>query len=210
MLNLLRKDFIALKSSQWTVLLYLVVFSVTFIPSMELSFHYVGIYTAFGSVMLATMIDIKNRNHNFLVTLPINRKQIVRAKYMMAILYSLFGILASLVIHVAVARLAPEYSLNKPDYTMLGILIPLGILLVLISIYMPLFYSLSKKGAGVINVVFMIAMILLAQPAAYLLNLANERNLVGSPLVLVIAISILALFIASFYVTVYLFKRKDL
>ncbi|MCZ4151542.1 ABC transporter permease, partial [Escherichia coli] len=57
---------------------------------------------------------------------------------------------------------------------------------------------------------FLIAMIVLAKPAAYLLNLANERNLVGFPLLLVIAISILALFIASFYVTVYLFKRKDL
>ena len=35
MLNLLRKDFIALKSSLWTILLYLAVFSIAFIPKVK-------------------------------------------------------------------------------------------------------------------------------------------------------------------------------
>lgn len=88
MLNLLRKDFIVLKSSLWIIALYLVVFSLAFIPQSEMSMYFVGIYTAFGSVILATMIDIRNHNHNFLVTLPISRKQIVKAKYLSAILYT--------------------------------------------------------------------------------------------------------------------------
>ncbi|MCQ6557200.1 hypothetical protein [Paenibacillus mendelii] len=65
MLNLFRKDFIALKSSLWTIIDYLAVFSVAFIPKSEMSLYFVGIYTAFGSIILATMIDIKNNNHNF-------------------------------------------------------------------------------------------------------------------------------------------------
>ena len=59
MLNLLRKDFIALKSSLWMILMYLAVFSIAFIPSHDMSIYLVGIYTAFASISLATMIDIK-------------------------------------------------------------------------------------------------------------------------------------------------------
>ncbi|WP_326102096.1 ABC-2 transporter permease [Paenibacillus apiarius] len=70
-------------------------------------------------------IDIKNHNHNFLVTLPISRKHIVQAKYISAIIYTLFGILASYGIHSIVKLAVPE--LNKPDYSVMDILVPVGI-----------------------------------------------------------------------------------
>jgi len=208
MLNLLRKDLIALKSSLWTILLYLVVFSVFFIPKSEMSIYFVGIYTAFGTISLATMIDIKNHNHHFLVTLPISRKHIVQAKYITAILYTLFGVLASYGIHWVVKLAIPQ--LNKPDYTVLDILIPIGMLLVLVSVYMPLFYALSKKGAGIINAVFFVSLIILAQPAAFLMNMMGENGMVDDQMILLILIGILLVFIASYFLTIHLFARRDL
>lgn len=208
MLNLLRKDFIALKSSLWTILLYLAVFSIAFIPKSEMSIYFVGIYTAFGSIILATMIDIKNHNHKFLVTLPVSRKHIVLAKYITAIMYTLFGVIASYGIHRLINLLLPQ--LDKPDYTVLSILVSVGMLLVLISIYMPLFYALSKKGAGIINAVFMISLIILAQPAAALMNMVSEKGLINDQTLLLILIGIVVVFIASYFLTISLFNRKDL
>ncbi|PYE45514.1 ABC-2 transporter permease [Paenibacillus barcinonensis] len=208
MFNLLRKDFIVLKSSLWTIALYLVVFSFAFIPSSEMSMYFVGIYTAFGSIMLATMIDIKNNNHNFLVTLPVSRKQIVKAKYLSSILYALFGVLTSYGIHKLVKLNYPE--LNKPHYSLLDIVISLGIVLVLVSIYMPLFYALSKKGAGIINTIFLICMIILAQPAAFLLHMAGKKGLGTAPVISAVSVAIIALFLISYIVTIRLFERKDL
>ncbi|MDR9744294.1 ABC-2 transporter permease [Paenibacillus taichungensis] len=208
MLNLLRKDYIALKSSLWSILFYFVVFSVAFIPTVEMSMYFVGIYTAFGSIMLATMIDIKNHNHKFLVTLPLSRRNIVQAKYLSAILYTLFGVFASSGAHWLVNFLFPE--LNKPDLSVLDILISVGMVLVLISIYMPLFYALSKKGAGIINTVFMIVLIILAQPVASLMNMAGENGMARASVYVFVSICILLLFIASYFVTVRLFARKDL
>lgn len=208
MLNLLRKDFIALKSSLWTILLYLAVFSIAFIPKSEMSIYFVGIYTAFGSIILATMIDIKNHNHKFLVTLPISRKHIVLAKYITAIVYTLFGVIASYGIHRIIDLSFPQ--LDKPDYTVMSLLVSVGMLLVLISIYMPLFYALSKKGAGIINAVFMISLIILAQPAAVLMNRVSEKGLINDQTLLLILIGIVVVFIASYFVTISLFKRKDL
>ncbi|AWB44663.1 ABC-2 transporter permease [Paenibacillus sp. CAA11] len=208
MLNLLRKDLIALKSSLWMGFFYLAVFSCAFIPKSELSIHFVGIYTAFGLISLGTMIDIKNHNHHFLVTLPVNRKHIVQAKYVAAVIFALFGVLGSYGIHTIAKSAIPQ--LNKPDYTVLDILIPAGVLLILISIYMPLFYALSKKGAGIINTVFLIALIILAQPTAYLINMLNEKSAAHEQALLLIPVGILLLFIASYFLTIYLFRRKDL
>ncbi|WP_339267160.1 ABC-2 transporter permease [Paenibacillus sp. FSL K6-1330] len=208
MLNLLRKDFIALKSSLWTILLYLAVFSFAFIPKSEMSIYFVGIYTAFGSIILATMIDIKNHNHKFLVTLPISRKHIVQAKYITAIIYTLFGVIASYGIHRLIKLSFPQ--LEKPDYTVLSLLVSVGMLLVLISIYMPLFYALSKKGAGIINAVFMVSLIILAQPAAVLMNMVSEKGLINDQTLLLILIGIVVVFIASYFLTISLFTRKDL
>ncbi|MFE0555660.1 ABC-2 transporter permease [Paenibacillus sp. FSL W8-0187] len=208
MLNLLRKDFIALKSSLWTILLYLAVFSFAFIPKSDMSIYFVGIYTAFGSIILATMIDIKNHNHKFLVTLPISRKHIVQAKYITAIIYTLFGVIASYGIHRLIKLSFPQ--LEKPDYTLLPILVSVGMLLVLISIYMPLFYALSKKGAGIINAVFMVSLIILAQPAAVLMNMVSEKGLINDQTLLLILIGIVVVFIASYFLTISLFTRKDL
>lgn len=207
MLNLLRKDFIALKSSLWMTLLFLVVFSVAFIPKLEVSLYLVGIYTAFASLNLGTMIDIKNHNHKFLVTLPVNRKQLVQAKYIAAIIYTLFGVFASYGIHTLVTFAMPE--LHKPEYSAIDLLAPIGIMLVLSAIYMPLFYSLSKKGAAIINVVFMIILIGLAQPTAIVMNMVKEKGISDDPMLILVLIGVLLLFAASYFLTVHLFKRKD-
>lgn len=207
MLNLLRKDFIALRSSLWTIGLYLVVFSLAFIPNSEMSMYFVGIYTAFGTVIMATMIDIKNHNHNFLVTLPVSRKNIVQAKYISAILYTLFGVLVSFGIHWLVNLNFPE--LNKPSYTFMDIMVSIGMVMVLVSIYMPLFYALSKKGAGMINAIFMVALILLAQPFAVLMNRFSEKGVDGQ-VIAMISIGIIFIFGASYVLTTHLFARKDL
>ncbi|MGG3279220.1 ABC-2 transporter permease [Paenibacillus solani] len=207
MLNLLRKDFIALKSSLWTILLYLAVFSFTFIPNVEMSIYFVGIYTAFGAIILTTMIDIKNHNHQFLITLPISRKQIVQAKYITAILYTILAVVASYGIHWLAKVAFPQF--DKPDYSLWVILISVGIVLVLIAVYMPLFYTLSKKGAGIINAVFLVTLITLAQPAAKLINMMNE-HVVSAQTWLLIPAGVLLLFIASYFLTIHLFTRKDL
>lgn len=207
MLNLLRKDFIALKSSLWTIILYLAVFSFTFIPNSEMSIYFVGIYTAFGAIMLTTMIDIKNHNHQFLITLPISRKQIVQAKFIIALLYTIFAVLASYGIHWLAKLALPQ--LNKPDYSIGVIFISIGAVLVLVAVYLPLFYALSKKGAGIINAVFFIALIVLAQPAAKLILMIEQQD-VSSQTWLLVPAGVLLLFITSYFLTITLFTRKDL
>lgn len=208
MLNLLRKDFITLKSSLWQCVIYLVVFSVAFIPRMDISFHLIGIYTAFAIINLSTTIDLKNRNHHFLVTLPISRKHIVQAKYMAAVILTFLGVLASLSVHTLVSFLFPQ--LNKPELTLIDLFVPVLIVFVLISFYMPLFYSLSKKGSAAINGAFFIILIALAQPTAMFMNMMNERDSMLNQALWLIPIGILLLFIASYFITSKLFAKKDL
>lgn len=206
--NLLRKEFIALKSSLWIPLMYLVVFSVAFIPKHSSSVHLVGIYTAFATLSHVTLIDIKNHNHSFLVTLPISRKNIVKAKYIAGIIISLVSVLASYGIHLFVTSVFPAF--NKPDLTVMDILGPVAILLVLASIYLPLFYTLSKKGTSIIQGVFTLILIALAQPTAIFMQMINENRLHSDPILYLILIGIIFLFIASYLIAATLFTKKDL
>ncbi|WP_268625328.1 ABC-2 transporter permease [Paenibacillus alvei] len=206
--NLLRKEFIALKSSLWIPLMYFVVFSVAFIPKHSSSVHLVGIYTAFATLSHVTLIDIKNHNHSFLVTLPISRKNIVKAKYIAGIIISLVSVLASYGIHMFVTSVFPAF--NKPDLTVMDILGPVAILLVLASIYLPLFYTLSKKGTSIIQGVFTLILIALAQPTAIFMQMINENRLHSDPILYLILIGIILLFIASYLIAATLFTKKDL
>ncbi|EPY03812.1 ABC transporter permease [Paenibacillus alvei TS-15] len=208
MLNLLRKEFIALKSSLWIPLMYFVVFSVCFIPKHSSSVHLVGIYTAFATLSHVTLIDIKNHNHNFLVTLPISRKNIVKAKYITGIIISLVSVLASYGIHLIVTTVFPAF--NKPELTVMDILGPAAITLALASIYLPLFYTLSKKGTSIIQGVFTLILIALAQPTAIFMQMINENGLHSGPILYLILIGILLLFIASYFIAAALFTKKEL
>lgn len=76
-----------------------------------------------------------------------------------------------------------------------------GIVLVLTSIYMPLFYALSEKGAAIINAVFMISLIVLAQPAAMLIHMMSEKGAVRAQTLFHILINILLLsVVAAIYI----------
>lgn len=189
-------------------ILFLAVFSIIFIPKFASSIHYVGIITAFALLNLSTMVDIKNNNHNFLVSLPIKRKHIVQAKYIVTIIYTLFGTLASFGIHWLVKQAFLE--LKMPEYSVMDILVPAGIVLFLASIYLPLFYALSKKGASIITAVSMIIMIALMNPLAMLMNMVNENGFSSDQALFLIMTGIILLFIASYYLTVNLFNRKNL
>jgi len=208
MLNLLRKDFIALKNSLGGLILCMGVFGIAFIPRHDASIFTVAIALASVSLNVSTMIDIKNHNHNFLVTLPTSRKHIVLAKYITCIIFTLFGVFASYGIHSLVKLAVPE--LNKPDYSIMGLLVPLGLMLIVISIYLPLFYTLSKKGAEIINIIFMIFLIVLMSPAAMLMSMMSEEGFISNQALFLIPIGLLLLLIASYHLTVYLFTRKDL
>lgn len=208
MLNLLRKDFIALKSSLGVLLICMVVYSIAFIPNHDASIFTMAIALASVSINLCTMLDIKNHNHVFLISLPISRKHIVLAKYIITIFFTLFGILASYGIHLLVELAFPE--LNKPDYSIMGLLVPAGMMLIVISIYMPLFYTLSKKGTEIITIVFFILLIILMNPTAMLMSMMSEEGFISNQVLFLIPIGILLLLIASYYLTAYLFTRKDL
>ena len=56
----------------------------------------------------------------------------------------------------------------------------------------------------------MISLIILAQPALVLMNRVSEKGLINDQTLLLILIGIVVVFIASYFLTISLFKRKDL
>ena len=209
MLNLVRKDLIVMKSSSALILIYFIIFSIVLVSNNMSAFFLAGVYTAFTTLMMSTGADVKNENHNFLITMPINRAQIVRAKYMTALIYTVVASVACYGLYALIRTMKPDLGLQA--YTLDQLLTAVGITLVFASIYLPLFYWLSKKGMAVINIVFMIIMIALAPLSNIPMHLMREGMIsFADTAVALIGLGVVLLFIASYFITKYLFNRKDL
>ncbi|TVX93412.1 ABC-2 transporter permease [Paenibacillus agilis] len=206
MLNLLRKDLIAAKISLVMSVGIFAVFCIFFMKK-EMSMHLVGIITAFATISSLTLNDTKNHNHQFLVTLPVSRKHIVQAKYVLSLICIIIAVLASYGVHSLVKIAVPGYI--PVGYTIIDILVPIAIMLVLTSIYLPFFYSLSEKGAPVLNVIFLFLFLIMGDPVARLIHMAS-LNGINYPLLYGALLSTVLLYVASCYLTVYLFTKKDL
>lgn len=53
-------------------------------------------------------------------------------------------------------------------------------------------------------------MIILAQPVAYLMNMANENGIITTTTMALVSVGIIGLFLLSYLITIRLFARKDL
>ncbi|WP_018754409.1 ABC-2 transporter permease [Paenibacillus terrigena] len=210
MLNLIRKDFIVMRSSLGLIPLYFVIFSIVLISNTMSAYFLVAVYTAFTTLMMSTGADVKNDNHAFLITMPMNRAQMVKSKYATALLYTGVAAIACYIFYTIVRYVKP--SLGMPAYSMGQFLASIGISLVLVSIYLPLFYWLSKKGMAIINMAFMIILIGLTpfmNIGTYLMHKQNVGS-INNASVALIGLGVVLLFIASYFFAKYLFNRKDL
>ncbi|NEW06776.1 ABC-2 transporter permease [Paenibacillus sp. SYP-B3998] len=209
MVNLLRKDFLVMKKSLWLVLFYIIIFLILLAGQRENMFL-VGVYGAFILLMLNTGNDIKNNNHRFLIHLPISRKNLITAKYISGLIYLCFGTVVSYLIQLSVSMYeGKEIQLLAFTQPVLSF----GLIVVLFSIYLPVFYLLSEKGVQIINIVFMILLIAIHILTNIVRFAATKyqtfQSMESLVLCLIVAGSVVIASI-SYLLTVRLFSRRDL
>lgn len=209
MINLIRKDFTVMKS--WAVLIpiYFVIFGISLASNNMSSFYLTGVYSAVTTLMMSTGADVKNENHNFLMTMPINRAQIVRSKYMLALIYTGVAAVACYGLNALIRTVKPD--LGMPAFTLEQFFVSVEITLVFVSIYLPLFYLLSKNGMTIANIVFIILLIYIAPLSNISMHLMSQGKIVITDTIMaLIALGVVLVFIASYYIAKRLFSRKDL
>ncbi|NMA87130.1 MAG: ABC-2 transporter permease, partial [Tissierellia bacterium] len=169
MLNLIKKEFKVSKS--WIFLLFLsIVFSFTIFMSTaaveitgikfieNVAFSYAVLMIVYVSIVDSSYRDIKNKSEVILNSFPIDRKNIVRGKYIIMILYI---IMYSLPMWLTNKIFMPIIYGGESHLEILwSLMIITTISLIFYSIYYPLYFK-SEDGLMTFSQVFRLIIIML-------------------------------------------------
>jgi len=206
MLNLVRKDILVLKWYYLFVALYALFFGLL----SKVSFTLIGVMPAVILLVMGASVEMRSRTMLFVGSLPVTRNQIVKAKYLSVLVFTLIGAA------VTVAMiLINRYALDRDDgFTGIMFVYMAAITLLYASIYLPIYFWFGAKGGQFVT---FITIFLMAAAISALSNRLSEPKQVGqfgemssAAWGSCIMASAALIFVISAIVSMRIFRKKDL
>ena len=175
MLRLILKDILIQKKTLLTAFIYgffaIYVFGVKYYTNGGFVAGAVAIGYLF--ITYAVSYDDKNNCHIALNSLPVKRIEVVLAKYLSVVLFGCIGIF-TMIIDGFLAELF-GFAMPKNYVTINNVLMVFGVLLVMYSIYYPLYFRFGAVKMNIVNVfLFMTIIVLPKALGEFILN--HENN----------------------------------
>ncbi|MGL5328671.1 MAG: ABC-2 transporter permease [Peptostreptococcaceae bacterium] len=165
MLNLIKKDFIvSIKSEKLGILKYLLVFIVSYFIIHASSFYLVPIFISYLIVTNTFYNDYKNKNMNFINSIPTSKEDIVYSKYILALITIIIVTIICSSLNTILSKLFfREVVLNDIYYSF-------SLFLIIVSISMPMYFKFGYHKVRIISgivsvVVFFILHLLIVEIA---------------------------------------------
>ncbi len=219
--GLITKDLLQLKTYKRTLIVFIFVFVVSGMQQETMdgamSMITIMLILVFGMVGIATFsYDEMAKADRYILTLPLTRKEVVRAKYMLVILLTLvgavLGVLASGIISYAMSKALPDF-LELISYALGGIL---GIAFVE-GIQIPCMYKFgAEKGRMQIFIVIAIMALLLGgiffigEKINVNLPVNNILNILTNFLPLVLLALTAIIYFVSYKIAYKLYSKKEI
>ncbi|MNW48226.1 hypothetical protein D3C74_255800 [compost metagenome] len=205
---MVRKDILLLRRYLWLIAVYAIIFS-GFVQREN-----VLLYNFLPMMLLILVInsDMQPSAQQFMISLPVSRKNIVLSKYLSA---AMVIIITGLLSGVVNSLVQSAFSGSIKFDTLLVVASTISGLFFM-TLYIPLFYWIGPKGGQFLNVLMIIFVtigngvvtgILSSEESVALINWLNAHPGESK---LVIAVILSAAMIASFLTSVGIFKRRDI
>lgn len=198
------KDLLSLKGFGKTAVIILVAYAIFSIAtgSASMMSAMVLVFSAMLP-MTATALDEQSKWNVYAQCMPLSRKQIVKAKYLMVLIVST----AALVISLLVTALG---LLHGPVNWGEAFLVNGGVfcmLLVMCAITLPLMYKLGVEKA---RLAIMLVYLLCIAPFFIILNNAEAMQLFTAWwAMLLVPLVAMAVFLASYFISVRIYRNKE-
>ncbi|EJQ57216.1 MULTISPECIES: ABC-2 transporter permease [Bacillus] len=207
MLNLILKDF---RLQKVIMLLYLVV-ACLFIGTFG-SFGLTVVLIACSYMMNLHYYDDKNNSHKFINSLPYSRNTIIMSKYIGVIIFTLAVVLFSLLIQEIIQFISPTHGGKVASLQ--EIIISILTVMFLTSIYFPFCYRFANKYLLIAVSAVSPVLIILWNSIGEYINIIDAMQkattqLTVNQMVTLISLVIILIFIASYFLTVKIYKRTD-
>ncbi|MFJ5741710.1 ABC-2 transporter permease [Bacillus cereus] len=196
MKQLILKDFII----QWKFLIWYILYPVFFYMALtdtENLFIIMSVIITIGATVKTFEADSKNESEVIVNSLPILRKQIVYAKYIVAIIILFINVT------VGCFTMGMKSGVNLFEFIETTMVASIGFILLYLSFVLPISFWLGYKKTIFITIVIFMAPIVVLE-ALFQINL-EQIQLYNS----LLFISSMCMFIASTFVSVKIYEKRE-
>ncbi len=194
--QLILKDFII----QWKFLIWYILYPVFFYMALtdtENLFIIMSVIITIGATVKTFEADSKNESEVIVNSLPILRKQIVYAKYIVAIIILFINVT------VGCFTMGMKSGVNLFEFIETTMVASIGFILLYLSFVLPISFWLGYKKTIFITIVIFMAPIVVLE-ALFQINL-EQIQLYNS----LLFISSMCMFIASTFVSVKIYEKRE-
>ncbi|MFA2807014.1 ABC-2 transporter permease [Bacillus mycoides] len=194
--QLILKDFII----QWKFLIWYILYPVFFYMALtdtENLFIIMSVIITIGTTVKTFEADSKNESEVIVSSLPILRKQIVYAKYIVAI------IILFISVTVGCFTMGMKNGVNLFEFIETTMVASISFILVYLSFVLPISFWLGYKKTIFITIVIFMAPIVILE-TLFQINL-EQIQLYNS----VLFVSSICMFIVSIFVSVKLYEKRE-
>ncbi|MGE6614432.1 ABC-2 transporter permease [Bacillus mycoides] len=194
--QLILKDFII----QWKFLIWYILYPILFYMALtdtENLFIIMSVIITIGATVKTFEVDSKNESEVIVNSLPILRKQIVFAKYIVAI------IILFISVTVGCFKMGMKNGVNLFEFIETTMVASISFILVYLSFVLPISFWLGYKKTIFITIVIFMAPIVILE-TLFQINL-EQIQLYNS----VLFVSSICMFIVSIFVSVKLYEKRE-
>ncbi|HBF7271644.1 TPA: ABC-2 transporter permease [Clostridioides difficile] len=211
MKGLILKDLLNLKGNIKFILLFIIMFG--FMSSLGDGNvnNFIGVIIVLCTTMIVSTFsyDDLNKWDSYVLTIPINRNDIVLSKYLTMLIFSFIGVLVSLIVSVTIGYFKNTLILNE---TLLINALILSISVCFGSLILPLIYKFGTERARLLMILcFLVPTLALLVFKSILENISSPISIeiILNTLVYSLPFVAILLFVISYFISSKIYSKKE-
>ncbi|HBG5209276.1 TPA: ABC-2 transporter permease [Clostridioides difficile] len=211
MKGLILKDLLNLKGNIKFILLFIIMFG--FMSSLGDGNvnNFIGVIIVLCTTMIVSTFsyDDLNKWDSYVLTMPINRNDIVLSKYLTMLIFSFIGVLVSLIVSVTIGYFKNTIILNE---TLLINALILSISVCFGSLILPLIYKFGTERARLLMILcFLVPTLALLVFKSILENISSPISIeiILNTLVYSLPFVAILLFVISYFISSKIYSKKE-
>ncbi|HAU4959696.1 TPA: ABC-2 transporter permease [Clostridioides difficile] len=211
MKGLILKDLLNLKGNVKFILLFIIMFG--FMSSLGDGNvnNFIGVIIVLCTTMIVSTFsyDDLNKWDSYVLTMPINRNDIVLSKYLTMLIFSFIGVLVSLIVSVTIGYFKNTLILNE---TLLINALILSISVCFGSLILPLIYKFGTERARLLMILcFLVPTLALLVFKSILENISSPISIeiILNTLVYSLPFVAILLFVISYFISSKIYGKKE-
>ena len=211
MKGLILKDLLNLKGNIKFILLFIIMFG--FMSSLGDGNvnNFIGVIIVLCTTMIVSTFsyDDLNKWDSYVLTMPINRNDIVLSKYLTMLIFSFIGVLVSLIVSVTIGYFKNTLILNE---TLLINALILSISVCFGSLILPLIYKFGTERARLLmSLCYLVPTLALLVFKSILENISSPISIeiILNTLVYSLPFVAILLFVISYFISSKIYSKKE-